>query len=52
MAQTITSMTKYEIRAAALKSCARRPSASSGASLDFALILHARLLGYSTLLFL
>jgi hypothetical protein len=30
----------------ALKSCAGRPSASSGASLDFALISHARLLGY------
>jgi hypothetical protein len=37
---------KYEIKAAALKSYAGRPSASSGASLDFALISYIRLLGY------
>jgi hypothetical protein len=36
----------YEVKAAALKSCAGRPSASSGASLDFALTSHASLLGY------
>ena len=34
-----------EVKAAALKSYAERPSASSGASLDFALTSHASLLG-------
>jgi hypothetical protein len=34
-----------EVKAAALKSCAGRPSASSGASLDFALTSYTSLLG-------
>jgi hypothetical protein len=34
-----------EVKAATLKSCAGRPSASSGASLDFALTSHASLWG-------
>jgi hypothetical protein len=47
----ISILIEYEIRAAALKSELDGPPQAPGPDSDFALISHARLLGYSILLF-